>query len=535
MKIIKQAIRNFINYTFLGYLVSFRLGHVTINKKNALKKYQLYNIIDYWRKNNINNTNQEKVILISNLRDAHTLSNKLFSIIGMLSTRYNIKVIAVSDFGNAKAYFFLKNYCSNLIIESIYSSNRSYIINLKTLYYIIKNFKKILKLDSIKIFNNNISDLVYDEYLRVTGLPTIKSADFLYFSIVFKGIYLYLRYRELFIKYNISDVVLGLDIYTKAMHIRVGAEFGANKWQTYNYSNPMFIRRTPCTYNYTYRPLIYEQKHSNFIEKFHSKDEIELLFNDLFIKRYAGKPGSLIHEKDLEVNKNKLNDIENLKLSIKDHYNERHKTIVIFSHVFVDAVTSTGWTLYKDYYIWLIETLKICNTLKNTNILVKPHPIEKKYNLVVSAKDVVKEFNNEYSANVGLIDISYSNYNILSISDLILTQTGSIGLEASALGKKVICASANWYKYANSVFTAKTEKEYKNLILNFEKLSLDQNQINEAKKCFVWNANLMHGKADFISKDIDSFDFQSLDKLYKTSKILKDQPVYRFVETDTYN
>jgi hypothetical protein len=297
----------------------------------------------------------------------------------------------------------------------------------------------------------------------------------------------------------------------------------------------MFIRRTPCKYNFTYRPLIYEMKHSNFIEKLYSRDEIEVLFNNLIKDRYSGKPGSLIHEKDLEVNKNKLNNIEELKLSIKDYYNENYKTIVIFSHVFVDAVTSTGWSLFKDYYIWLSEALKTCNTLKNVNILVKPHPIESKYNLVISASEVVKKFNDKYLANVGVIDISYSNYNILNISDLILTQTGSIGIEASALGKKVICASANWYEYANSVFMAKTEKEFKNLILNFEKLNLDQNQIYEAKKCFVWNAKLMHGKADFVSNEIDRYDFQSLDNLYKISKSLKDQPVYRFVKTDLYN
>jgi len=525
---IKLAVKYFIKYSLVRYILNF--------KKNDNKNYEFENIKNYWINNNLNNSNEEKVILISTLRDAHTLSNKLFSIIGMLGTKYKLKVIAVSDYGQSKAVYFLRNYCSNIKVESIYSFKSSLFLHFKTLVFIIRNFKEIIRLNDIKINNNNIADLVYDEYLRVTGLPTIKKGDLLYFSIVYNGVYLYYRYCELYNKYKITDVVLGLDIYTKAMHIRAGAEFGAYKWQTYNFNKPMSVRRTPCTFNYTFRPLIYEQKHSNLVDKLYKKDEVESLFDKIFKQRFSGNQNSSFHDKGVnDANLDKVNDFDKLISSLGSFYNPNHKTIVIFAHVFVDAVTSTGWSVYKDYYIWLIETLKICKLLDNVNILVKPHPLEKKYKLVTTAKEVVKKFNLDFNSKIGIIDNKFSNLNIINLSNVILTQTGSIGLEASSKGKIVICASANWYELANSVFKAQTLQQYKNLILNFDSLSINEDQIYEAKKCFIWNSYLMHADVDFVSSDIGKYDFKSLDQLYKNARSLKSQPVYKFIETNEYN
>lgn len=144
------------------------------------------------------------------------------------------------------------------------------------------------------------------------------------------------------------------------------------------------------------------------------------------------------------------------------------KTAVIFSHVLWDATFFFGTNLFKDYEVWLIETVRAACENTNVNWIIKVHPDYawkmKEVGLSKEPRDTIA-----LAANVGklpdhiklvLPDIDISTYAFFPITDYCITVRGTIGIEAPCFGIPVITAGTGRYSGLGFTNDSATREEY---------------------------------------------------------------------------
>lgn len=191
----------------------------------------------------------------------------------------------------------------------------------------------------------------------------------------------------------------------------------------------------------------------------------------------------------------KVNDIEGFdaknafggkpiltKEQIKKEYSQfdaSKNTIVIMAHAFSDSVcTASTNKLYKDYYTWFVETMKIISNIKNVNWIVKPHPTRHHYGENNEAKNIFEEYKSE---NMFWFDDEYNLASLYDIVDAAVTVAGTCGIEFPCYGINIICAGEPYYRNEDTIIP-KTIEEYIEVLKNCDKLTkLNDSQIEKAK------------------------------------------------------
>lgn len=129
------------------------------------------------------------------------------------------------------------------------------------------------------------------------------------------------------------------------------------------------------------------------------------------------------------------------------------KTAVIFPHMFWDATFFWGKDLFKDYYDWFVNVLKIAAKNTRLNWIIKIHPA----NIVKAKRDnyrgghrelvAIYEILGEIPSHIKIIspESDINTFSLFRLMDYCLTVRGTVGIEASAFGITTLTAGTGRY------------------------------------------------------------------------------------------
>lgn len=159
---------------------------------------------------------------------------------------------------------------------------------------------------------------------------------------------------------------------------------------------------------------------------------------DYLAHRFAGDDAMFdgrFHKNTLRADGDELR--RQLELLPEDH----RKIVLVAAHLLWDDPGYAG--LYRDYEIWLRETLKIIARNREVLWLVKAHPSEVHYGTNRYVKEIFSEvFPGRCPDHIRFIepDTNLNTYSLIDFANAILTVRGTIGFEAACRGRAVISA-----------------------------------------------------------------------------------------------
>lgn len=451
-----------------------------------------------------------------------------------LKKRYGATGVALTQYGSSSVVYPIAEAFGIRQFAGIYRffdiSNHFYSAKAALLYLLRAKYDPAAGY-SLKIDGQEVGHLIYDEYIRITGKPTVQKLDWLYALVVYNSLYRYLRYKEVISANRITDVVMSHIVYARfGLVIKAAAAVDDNIriWV------PSWIKPVAISCNRASKDIInnlrfYRSRYFSEIVNTFDRDELERQFDSLFNLRISGRDSGR-WDAALTYNNQDINTVEDFVRA----YPGPVPCIFIMAHVFIDAVRSPHWQLFSDSYVWLRETL-IALAKKSTQepIYVKPHPAESAYGPSASTGALVGEINREYAGRFILLDKKVNTAIVYKMAKAFITSHGSIGSEAPCLGIPVITAASCEYEEAGAIHQAKSVAEYVQLLNNIDSLpELSEHAIFNAKVSFLWyhkyslvDSELLPKISIFPDAKLEE-SWQCINETLGHADSLEDDPVY---------
>ncbi len=306
-----------------------------------------------------------------------------------------------------------------------------------------------------------IGDLIYDHIIRVGNRLTIgRTINLREIKFVLRG-YLYANvckkmYRECPPVYFVAGDI----IYLQGILVRFALKYGA---QVINVTTgketfaiePNMVRSAYRIYSTDYYSRIVDRQIKAGLP--HGWEEKVLAFLG---QTYQGigdwNTEKAYKGKVIEEGKTVLE-----KIGIRN----QKKNIFIMPHCFSDAPHCAKEALYRDYYVWYEETLRIIAKIDNVNWIVKEHPSSGAY----GEENVSKKLFEKYrSGHMYWFPNEYSTAVVGQIADAVVTVRGTAGMEMSCQGIRCILAGHAWYSNKGFTFEPRTIPEYERLLANLD-------------------------------------------------------------------
>jgi hypothetical protein len=541
MKNILKKIKNILRLLLNGSLIC-----IVYDLKTHLRRLKTLKQVDFSNINKYHSVNKkrgfpEKIVLIEMILEQPSAVS-INSIVNLLiSHKYVTKTIGiVKDRFCFEMKFFARKYNIQKLVYIFTWRNIHY--KIRAIMAFVKNYKNLVYSDgsglNIFVEGINIGDLIYDEFLRYTNLPTYRKLDLQYALFIINSLFYFYRYKSIIEKYNITDIVTSHTVYAVYANLIKAAASLDRKIAIYNWgsSNPLNVSVNEVSRGsgeFIRKPLTYEKVLADKLIDTYGKDYI-LHEYDIYMKqRLSG-----VNKDDLTI-KYAYNNVDvTTKSKFVENYMQypNGKNIFIFSHAFVDAVRGCE-TLFSDYYTWLYQTMVfLAEKSHSHNIYIKENPLSPLYYCPVTTESVVKEVNSKYNANFFFLDKKVSNSVIFEIADSIVTSNGTIAIEAAPHGVPVLVAAFPIYKNANIVIQPSSIEEYKRYINSIENLPLPSREVIErAKICFMLYEKYFFVSASFLKKfnTINGITpdfkevFSEINSIYNLDILLEDEPLYK--------
>lgn len=135
----------------------------------------------------------------------------------------------------------------------------------------------------------------------------------------------------------------------------------------------------------------------------------------------------------------------------------KKKNILVAAHIFSDSPHYGYNMIFKDYFEWLFQTIKILQGNDKINIFVKEHPTAYHYDETGSVAYYIKKYN---MSNIYVLPQDFNTISAFSIMDAVVTCQGTVGLEATIYGIPVFTASQGYYYGFGIDNNSKTLEEY---------------------------------------------------------------------------
>lgn len=161
-------------------------------------------------------------------------------------------------------------------------------------------------------------------------------------------------------------------------------------------------------------------------------------------------------------------------------------SLVIFLHDFYDSPHICEELIFNDFWDWINETIEyLINS--NINFFIKPHPNQ----ISLSDKAIIRL--KEKYPNLKWLDIQANN-KILADAGIScgVTVYGTIAHELAYLGVPSIGAARHPHHTFNFCKTAKTKREYFNLLSNFNKFEITKLEMQRQALAFYSIHNELH-------------------------------------------
>jgi capsule polysaccharide modification protein KpsS len=169
--------------------------------------------------------------------------------------------------------------------------------------------------------------------------------------------------------------------------------------------------------------------------------------------------------------------------------------IPVFTNVIFDTSQVHANSLFPHMFAWLDETLNLIRSHPDTLFVIRAHPDELRPGTRKQSRESVAQWvqmhNVDKLPNVIFVDSTQylSSYALIQRAHFVMVYNSSIGLEASIMGKPVLCAGAARYTQYETVFYPQTASEYMKLAEKFlisEKIEQPYELINEARRVLYY-------------------------------------------------
>lgn len=167
------------------------------------------------------------------------------------------------------------------------------------------------------------------------------------------------------------------------------------------------------------------------------------------------------------------------------------KIVPIFTNVIFDTSQVHANSLFPDMFAWLEQVLQLVHSHPDTLFVIRAHPDELRPGTRKQSRESVARWVRQNSVdqipNIVFVDSGeyLSSYALIQRAHFVMVYNSSIGLEASIMGKPVLCAGAARYTQYETVFYPSSAEEYKQLAEGFLKADhVDQPKefVNEARR-----------------------------------------------------
>ena len=316
-----------------------------------------------------------------------------------------------------------------------------------------------------------IGDIIYDTYLKETRYPTVDIKDIKLKKFVIDSINTFYFLLDFFKNNNVTGVIIADTSYNLVSRIAASLKiptYGCN-WENVNKigGKNLFSYGNFIYYKEIFNKFSHNQK-KIALQK--SKDRIKVRLSgakrvdDLFYSRNSSWHAKTNEKKVLS--------------------NSQKKKILIASHFFVDAPHAYGpnSSIFPDFYEWLNYLYNLSKTT-DYEWYIKRHPD--------SLPKEDKIFTDFIKDKPNLIEIPKFCSHVQIIKEginCVLTVYGTIAWEYAYYKIPVITASQNnpHIKY-DFCAHAKNINEYKEMIINFDKIKLNFNEDNICEFYFMHN------------------------------------------------
>jgi hypothetical protein len=199
---------------------------------------------------------------------------------------------------------------------------------------------------------------------------------------------------------------------------------------------------------------------------------------------------------------------------------------LICGHAWFDFPHSFGMENFSDFVDWFQVTLSSIRDRTDVIWLLRPHPTESWYG-GVRMKDLIGDL----PPNIIFLEDEISTTAAQDLADSIVTVHGTVGMEAAARGKAVLCADFNPYQDWGFVTTATSREHYQELISNIEVLqSPSLAQTLDAAACLYLNiapVDSTVGLLRLVGDHVDSrMLFKGLKEITRQKDVIEKQGMF---------
>ena len=172
------------------------------------------------------------------------------------------------------------------------------------------------------------------------------------------------------------------------------------------------------------------------------------------------------------------------------------KTAVIFPHIVWDATLFWGTDLYSNYEDWLVATVGAACRNPRLNWIVKIHPAHvsksamERYAGEPAEITAMRERIGQLPPHIRVVapDTDINTYSLFPLMDYCLTVRGTIGIEAAAMGKRVLTAGSGRYDRRGFTIDSETRAQYLERLDHLETIAPPTAQEVDLARRFAYGA-----------------------------------------------
>lgn len=329
-------------------------------------------------------------------------------------------------------------------------------------------------------------DIVYDTYLALEKLATIRKIDVKILHIIYACIRRHENIRRVLSSDAFEAVLVAHQIgIGSGVMLRTALRYGYKGYLRagHHQSTLQCFEKLDEVYDYEYKPFL--QDVDAVIARL--GPEFDRVYKSVFDKELSGKgtkDGLYAFSKD------------NKYYHDRDSFNQdygldsKKRNVFVMLHAFNDHPHSHfRWMIFKDYYDWFIETLRFAQKNDRVNWIFKQHPSIKFY----TTKDV--SFDSLFSDSPkNIVYISGNDQidtrSLVYCADLVITCIGSAGFELPAMaGIPSVTAGDNFYTGLGFALEPKTKEQYFEILSNahnIERLTPEQQKRAQAAYMYIY-------------------------------------------------
>ena len=502
-------------------------------QKQALKKNYYF-----WKKFIKKNKLSDEILVTSLVSvKSYSINN---CIIGLfLSNIFNKNPVGLIKQYDYKTEIFIRSFGINKVH---YIPNGNIFSRFKYFFKSVNLISKIKKTDdllNLKYENIDIGKIVYDHYIRFTGIGSI---DLITPKILFflsKALLIQNFSKQLFKSNSFKEVVQSEQQFIpSALVFQNALVNNCDVFTSIGQGNKISVM--------IYRDIKtkYKDRHCfskdlfNLIYKNYKK-EISDTTEEILRERFHGNfKYSVVHhiEENMEhkftAQSNLINNYSKNELCKKFDWDINKPIVIIFATDLTDGVFKVDWKIFKDSLTGLQETLNIIKEIKNINWLIKPHPNDIKNNVITSTEKEVLRLSKIYK-NIELFPKNFGNNSLSKIISAAVTMGGSVGYEFPSLGIPSIICTGTFYAGHGFNYEASTVDEYKKMLKKADKLTpLSVEQIAKAKTFIYIYAILTRVYSPLIpEKEVKDKGYEYINFWKDLEKIIEN---YKFETDDFY-